>query len=212
VPDGVELLLAPAPHAASSPPRASPSAGPTTDEEVLMASSRVILVGVSGVTGSRAALQWAAQEARLRRGRVRAVMAWRGFGLPGGAPGRAPAQSIVDADPQQESAQRQLEEFVADALGDDHGAECRAVEGSAQSVLLQEAEEADLLVLDSPAVAKLYEPRGRRLAPQLIFRAPCPVVVMPALAHPDDDWEDWDATAGEYADQGEREPSGSSSP
>ena len=37
-----------------------------------------IVVGVSPVTGSRAARQWAVKEAEVRRARVRAVMAWLG--------------------------------------------------------------------------------------------------------------------------------------
>jgi nucleotide-binding universal stress UspA family protein len=168
----------------------------------------IILVGVSGVTGSRAALQWAAQEARLRRGRVRAVMAWRTSGIPGGAPGRAPGRSILDSSPQQRSVEAQIDEFVVDALGEDHGVECRAVEGPARSVLLQEAEEAALLVVDSPAISKLYEPAARRLAPQLIFRSPCPVVVMPPLEVNADFDADADDSAGEYAGEAERPPSG----
>ena len=168
----------------------------------------IILVGVSGVTGSRAALQWAAQEARLRRGRVRAVMAWRSSGIPGGAPGRAPGRSVLDASPQAKSVERDLEEFVVDALGEDHGVECRAVEGGARAVLLQEAEEAALLVVDSPAISKLYEPGARRLAPALIFRSPCPVVVMPPLEVNEDFDTDEDDAAGEYAGEAERPPSG----
>ena len=156
-----------------------------------------IVVGVSPVTGSRAALQWAVQEARVRRGRVRAVMAWRGSGLPGGAPGRAPAQSIIDSVPEQRRAEESLGEFVAEALGDDHDVELRAVEGKAQVVLLEEAEEAALLVIDSPALAKLYDPSARRLAPRVIFRSPCPVVVMPP-ADPEAD-ADLDDFVGEYA-------------
>ena len=166
-----------------------------------------IVVGVSPVTGSRAALQWAVQEARLRRGRVRAVMAWRGFGLPGGAPGRVPALEIIDASPRQRRAEQTLSEFVADALGEDHDVELRAVEGKAKNVLLKEAENAALLVLDSPAVAKLYEPSARRLAPHLIYRSPCPVVVMPPTPPEADlDREDF---VGEYADEAAAQRSGS---
>jgi hypothetical protein len=168
-----------------------------------------IVVGVSPVTGSRAALQWAVQEARLRRARVRAVMVWRVSGLPGGAPGRAPAQPVVDASPQQRLAEQTLSEFVADALGEDHEVELRAVEGKARAVLLQEAEEAALLVLDSPAVAKLYDPSARRLAPSVIFRSACPVVVMPP-AEPEAN-ADLDDFVGEYADDAAAQPSGPAS-
>jgi hypothetical protein len=188
-----ERRAAPEPSGA---PRGAPVASP-------------IVVGVSPVTGSRAALQWAAQEARLRRGRVRAVMAWRSSGLPGGAPGRVPAQAIIEASPQQRAAEQTLSEFVADALGDDHDVELRAVEGKALAVLLQEAENAALLVLDSPAVAKLYDPSARRLAPRVIFRSPCPVLVMPP-AEPAAD-ADLDDFLGEYVNHAAAQPSGSAS-
>jgi hypothetical protein len=157
------------------------------------------VVGVSSVTGSRAALQWAVQEARLRRARVRAIMAWRGSGLPGGAPGRVPALSIVDSEPQQRLAEQTLEEFVVDALGEDHDVDMEAVQGRAREVLLRETQDAALLVLDSPSVAKLYDPASRRLAPQVIFRSACPVVVMPpAEPEADADLEGFEAA---YADQ-----------
>jgi len=174
----------------SGAPRGAPAASP-------------ILVGVSAVTGSRQALQWAVREARLRHARVRAVMAWRSSGLPGFAPGRAPAQSIIDSAPEQARAEATLAEFVAEALGEDHDVELLAAEGRARDVLLREAEEAALLVLDSPAVSRLYEPSARRLAPQLIFRSPCPVVVMPP-AEPEAD-ADLDDDAGEYADDAARQ-------
>lgn len=138
----------------------------------------LIVVGVSAATGSEAAVQWAAEEARRRQGRVRAVMAWRSAGLPGGAPGRPPAQAIIEYD-QAEFAEEKLNDFVVAALGEDHGVECRAVEGGAASVLLKEAESAALLVLDSPRMSKLTNPRARRLASRIIYRADCPVLVMP---------------------------------
>jgi len=171
----------------SGAPRGAPNASP-------------IVVGVSSVTGSRAALQWAAEEARLRRARVRAVMAWRGSGLPGFAPGRAPGLSIIESAPEQRRAQQMLEEYVADALGEDHDVECEAMEGDPRSVLLREAEEAALLVLDSPSVAKLYDPGGRRLAPRIIFSSACPVVVMPpADPTADANLDDFPDAAGERA-------------
>jgi hypothetical protein len=86
--------------------------------------------------------------------------------------------------------------------------ELRVVEGRALPVLLQEAEHAALLVLDSPAVAKLYDPSARRLAPHLIFRSPCPVVVMPP-AEPAADADLDDFFVGEYVDDAAAQPSGS---
>ena len=193
IPDESEADWEPEPEP-SGAPRGAPVASP-------------IVVGVSPVTGSRAALQWAVQEARVRRARVRAVMVWRGSGLPGGAPGRAPAQAMIDARPEKRRAEQTLREFVADALGEDHDVELKAVEGKARTVLLEEAENAALLVLDSPAVAKLYDPSTRRLAPRVIYSSPCPVVVMPPL-DPEAD-ADLDDFLGEYADDAAAQPTGS---
>jgi hypothetical protein len=191
VPDPADSRAQPEPSGA---PRGAPVASP-------------IVVGVSPVTGSRAALQWAVQEARLRRARVRAVMAWRISGLPGGAPGRVPGQSVIDAAPDQRRAEQALSEYVSDALGEDHDVELVAVEGKARDVLLEEAQEAALLVLDSPAVAKLYDPSARRLAPRIIFSSACPVVVMPP-AEPAAD-ADLDDFAAAFAGDAAGEPSGS---
>jgi hypothetical protein len=190
-PGRADLGAEPAPSGA---PRGAPVASP-------------IVVGVSPVTGSRAALQWAVQEARLRRARVRAVMAWRSSGLPGAAPGRPPGQSVVSAAPEQRRAEQALSEYAAEALGEDHDVELRAVEGRARDVLLLEAEEAALLVLDSPAVAKLYDPSARRLAPRIIFSSACPVVVMPP-AEPAAD-ADLDDFAAAFAADAAGERSGS---
>ncbi|HLL64620.1 MAG TPA: universal stress protein [Micromonosporaceae bacterium] len=146
------------------------------------AGSDLIVVGVSAGTGSGTALRWAVEEAKRRDGRVRAVMAWRVSPAPGAAGGRPPAQKIMEYN-QQQIAQETVEDFVADALGDDHQVQCIAVEGPARTVLVSESRDAALLVVDSPRMAKLTSPGARRLAPRLLFRAACPVVVMPAPAH-----------------------------
>jgi len=156
---------------------------PFEETETRRSPDRPIVVGVSVSTGSKAALQWAVEEAQLRRTRVRAVMAWRPSGLPAGAPGRPPPQVIVNVE-QRQVAEQRLAEAVADALGEDHGVECRAVQGRPRTVLLNEAKDALMLVLDSPRVAKLIDPRARRLAPRILFDSPCPVMVMPPPASP----------------------------
>lgn len=64
---------------------------------------------------------------------------------------------------------------VEEVLGPDHGAELRLVQGGHREVLLEAAEEADLLVIDAPramTVAPLF-------AQRIVDSATCPVVVMP---------------------------------
>jgi hypothetical protein len=51
--------------------------------------------------------------------------------------------------------------------------------GSAASVLLAAAVGAQLLVLDSPRSGNLSTLAKSLIAPQLVFKAPCPVVLMP---------------------------------
>lgn len=64
---------------------------------------------------------------------------------------------------------------VEEVLGPDHGAELRLVQGGHREVLLEAAEEADLLVIDAPRAmtgAPLF-------AQRIVDSATCPVVVMP---------------------------------
>jgi hypothetical protein len=140
----------------------------------------VVVVGVSPRSGSPAALQWAARAAAASGARLRAVMAWRAP-RPPGAPGvHPPAVSRTGVDDPEREAQERLERFVATALGDDHTVEPVAAHGGAVNVLLAAAVDADLLVVDSPRAAKLADFSAKLVAPRLIYRAACPVVVMPA--------------------------------
>ncbi len=123
--------------------------------EQIVAAKPVIVVGVSAVTGSPLALRWAADLAARLGGQVRAVLAWR-VPRPPGAPGVHPpaVPSTGVADPEKD-AQERLAQFVAAALGEDHGVESVVVHGGPVGVLLKMATAADLLVIDSPRPAKL---------------------------------------------------------
>jgi hypothetical protein len=77
-----------------------------------------------------------------------------------------------------------LEQFVAAALetaGEKVPVEEVVQLGGPVRVLLAESRTADLLVIDSPRREKLAS-AGKLVAPRLIHRAVCPVVVMPATA------------------------------
>jgi len=144
--------------------------------------SELIVVAIDPATGSRDALRWAAAEARLRKARVHAVMAWRPA-RPPAAPGARPplAPSLSPADPQADADAR-LARMVDDALGAGNDATRAAVHGSALQVVLAAAEDADLLVLDPPRPSDLTRAKASLLTPQLVFRVPCPVVVIPPKA------------------------------
>jgi nucleotide-binding universal stress UspA family protein len=139
-----------------------------------------VVVGVSPTTGSPTALRWAAREAELRNAPLRAVMAWRPPRPPASPGGRPPVgMSRVTADPAQD-AEATLREFVTAALGTDAGVSCSAVRGNAVTALLSEARNAQLLVVGEPRPGRMNSMRASFVAPQVVLRAECPVVVMPS--------------------------------
>ena len=144
--------------------------------------SGLIVVAIDPATGSREALRWAAAEARLRKARVHAVMAWRPA-RPPAAPGARPplTSSLSPADPQADADAR-LARMVDDALGVGNDATRAAVHGSALQVVLAAVRNADLLVVDPPRPSDLSRAKASLLTPQLVFRVPCPVVVIPPKA------------------------------
>jgi Universal stress protein family len=140
-----------------------------------------IVVGVSRRTGSPDALGFAVAEARLRATSVLAVSAWRPP-RPPGAPGGKPVgfPPISPASVWQDETERQRLRMVQQ-LGED--AELVTFElrrGAPAAVLLDAAQGAQLLVLDSPRAGNLTTVPKTWLAPAIVLRAPCPVVVMPS--------------------------------
>lgn len=142
-----------------------------------------VVVGVSPRTGSPAALNWASTYAALRNTTVIAVLAWRPPRAPA-APGGRPPGSLLSgdlSDPEAE-AREQLARFVATALGPEHRVECRVVRGNEVSALLECGAGAELIVLGEPRPGRLASVRSGLVAPQVVLRASCPVVVMPSRA------------------------------
>ncbi len=138
-----------------------------------------IVVGVSARTGSPGALRWAADEAHRRGAEVVAVLAWRPARPPAAPAGRPPAVSTTQAAELAAQSEAQLQALVSSALGPDHGVQCRAVHGKAIEALLEAGATAQLLVLDAPRPGRAAKLRTSLLGPQLIYAAPCPVVVIP---------------------------------
>ena len=153
-----------------------------------------IVVGVSRRTGSIDAVRWAAAEARLRGSRVLAVTAWRGPRPPAAPGGRPPAVSVLPTEQAFAEEEQRLADRLTAALGDldELGVRFTLRRGSAVTVLLAAAVGAQLLVLDSPRAGRSTLAKSW-LAPQLIFKAPCPVVLMP---HPVDSAGDVLPTGG----------------
>lgn len=139
-------------------------------------SDYTVVVGVSATSKSPAALQWAAEEARARGGRVVAVRAWRPTPPQTGSR-VTPAPLGRDAGEDEAETLRALEADVTQVLGPGHGADVRLIRGSKHRALLDVSRDADLLVIDAPRRLELAAMPG--FAARLVYAAQCPVVVMP---------------------------------
>jgi nucleotide-binding universal stress UspA family protein len=138
----------------------------------------VIVVGVDGSQGSRRALAWALEEARLRRASVRAVYAYLvppGFGWGYLPPGR------IDRSFFRDRAEELVEGLVAELAGADRrgGTVCgAAVEGVPAEVLCGAARHAELLVVGSRGLGGFGGLLLGSVSHQCAQHAPCPVVVV----------------------------------
>jgi nucleotide-binding universal stress UspA family protein len=138
-------------------------------------SQPVIVVGVSGSAASAAALRWAADEARRRGARLRAVCAWSPeFRAP-----YAPVAGRATPDRQRAEAAASLAAAVR-ALGPAQPADLVAevTQGIAERTLVDRSAGADLLVLGA---ALPPGTSGRSVGPVVrscLSRSRCPVVVV----------------------------------
>lgn len=108
---------------------------------------RWVVVGVDGSKASSTALGWAAEEARMRRAGLRVIHVWQvpavaygGFFVP-----------PIDAGDWRPSVVASVDEQVRSVLGDHPDLEvvCQVEEGQAAQVLVEQASDADLLVVGS---------------------------------------------------------------
>src|SRR5579859_3671624 len=139
-----------------------------------------IVVGVDGSEGSGRAVEWAAEEARLRGARLRLVHAWYppaalygGFGMPG-----VSAEVIDDF---RVLAEKQLEDVHTKhaAAFDGLDVERRLVEDVAAPALLEAAAGADLLVVGTRGHGGFTGLLLGSVSQQCAHHAPCPVVIVP---------------------------------
>lgn len=145
-----------------------------------------VVVGVDGSEPSREALRWAAQEARLRDARLRAVHVWSFVPpTPIGEPGMIPMPASDYAgqlEAERGAAQAELDDALADAFPGEAPVEVEAelVEGDAGERLAAEAEGADLLVVGSRGRSGIASVLLGSVSSHLVSHAPCPVVVVKA--------------------------------
>ncbi|MDT7575487.1 MAG: hypothetical protein QOH17_1820 [Pseudonocardiales bacterium] len=138
-----------------------------------------VVVGVSPTTGSPAALRWAAEEARMRSLPLHAVMAWRNPRPPVATGTRPPMTGALRGGELAAEAEQTLRGFVEDALGTGSDVECSVVRGTAVNALVTTAKDATLLVIGEPRAGAMNRVRTSLVAPQVVVKARCPVVVMP---------------------------------
>ncbi|HEX7107587.1 MAG TPA: universal stress protein [Acidothermaceae bacterium] len=132
-----------------------------------------IVVGVDGSAGSKAALAWAAGQARLLGCPLEAVITWDPVATPWTP---YPLDLVNDMRIEHDKV---LNETIDEVLGADRGVDVRArvIEGSPGRVLVKVAETASLLVVGRHG---RHEWTGRlgSVSTYCVHHAACPVVVV----------------------------------
>jgi nucleotide-binding universal stress UspA family protein len=130
-----------------------------------------IVVGVDGSEESRAAMDWAVKEAKLRDGQVLAVTAWNfpyvsdGFGQAWNYQGfENDAQTILDEE--RARVQAQGSEITG-----------RVVQGSPASVLIDASRDADIVAIGSRGLGGFTGLMLGSVSTQTVHHAHCPVLV-----------------------------------
>ena len=140
----------------------------------------VIVVGVDHSEGAKAALRFALEEATLRKAKLRAVHAWQygsisATGLEGSVPTfGADIKEVANA------ATTALEATLQGTIPDPGSVEVerRVVQGRPAAVLVDEAREADLLVVGSRGHGGFAGLLLGSVSQQCAHHAACPVVII----------------------------------
>lgn len=141
-----------------------------------------VVVGIDGTQASRAALKWAADEAKLRGTALRVVHTWdRPYAVPG--PHTQTGRPAVD----EEDTERRLAEELLDRELEATGVEVTGVrvereivEGPAAKTLIDAVQHADLLVIGSDRRGRFAEVPLGRIARECVQHSPCPIVIVRA--------------------------------
>lgn len=156
-----------------------------------------IVVGVDGSASSDAGVRWALEEAGLRGATVRALYAWEppplevgsvdlGLGTPGLALPAPPSEYLEI----RHAIEREAAQVIPDALARAGGVpadvqvEQQIVEGPPGDVLVEAAQEADLLVVGFHGHSGLTKLLLGSVSQHCVRHAPCPVVVHPPVKDP----------------------------
>jgi nucleotide-binding universal stress UspA family protein len=136
-----------------------------------------IVVGVDGSENARRALQWAANEARIRHARLEVVHAWH-VPYTGVYPA---ATALFEPGPFEEAAKATIEDAIAgeDLSGLAHPVERVISQGGAAVAILDAAKGADLVVVGTRGRGGFAGLLLGSVSHQVVHHAECPVVVVP---------------------------------
>ena len=131
-----------------------------------------IVVGVDGSDQSKAAMDWAVEESRLRKGEVQALTAWS-FPYVSDAMGTAWDYEIFEKD-----AQAILEAELERVKDQGVTVTGRVVEGNPASALIDASKNADLVAVGSRGHGGFTGMLLGSVSHQTIHHAHCPVLVI----------------------------------
>ena len=135
-----------------------------------------IVVGIDGSESSQRALEWAAAEARLRGAPLRVVHSW----LEVFVDGYFPAPAIYEREAIEQAAQELLDKSVASIPSGSPELSVQGVlvHGQPEVVLLDQADDADLVVVGSRGRGGFAGLLMGSVSQRVVHHAPCPVVVV----------------------------------
>ena len=138
-----------------------------------------IVVGVDGSAGSRAALRWAIRQADLTDASIQAVIAWT-FPAAASGYGLGPMVPEDSADYYEELAAKELQSAITDCVDPGCGVEITSAvrRGAAAEVLLDAADEADLLVVGSQGHGGFAGMLLGSVSQHCVRHARCPVAII----------------------------------
>jgi len=141
----------------------------------------VVVVGVDRSEGAKAALQFALEEAKLRRASLRAVIAWHFPNIGYSGLGDAMPAMPDEIDARRAAAESALDAALREVVPDrgDVEIERRIVEDAAAAALVQESRDADLLVVGSRGLGGFRGLLLGSVSQQVANHAACPVVIVP---------------------------------
>lgn len=137
-----------------------------------------IVVGVDGSQGSRLALEWAYAQAKQRGAALDVVAAWSHPPVPVTPEALSWSQQLGDLGP---ATKEMVDEMLQQVIGDrtDVDIETTVVEGSPAAVLLDEAEDAEMLVVGSRGLGGFRSLLLGSVSQQCAQHGTCPVVIVP---------------------------------